>query len=49
MGISTHGKGRNRPILRTVQHWARHHAASASSPSQQAIESNTRDAYFWRR
>jgi len=49
MAITTHTKARNPHILRKVNQWVRHYPGSISSPSQQAMESNTRDAYFWRR
>ena len=49
MGISTLVKQRNRPALRTVNQRARHRQGYSSTPSQQAFESNSRDAYFWRR
>lgn len=49
MGISTLTKDRNRIALRKVNQWARHSAGSLNTPSQQAMETNTRDAYFWRR
>lgn len=49
MGISTLAKERNRPVLRAVGQWARQHHGYANTPSQQTFESNTRDAYFWRR
>lgn len=49
MGITTLAKERNRPVLRKVNQWVRHYPGSLNTPSQQAMEANTRDAYFWRR
>ena len=49
MAISTLTKSRTRPALRTVNDWVRHSQGSIDTPSQQALESNPRDAYFWRR
>lgn len=49
MGIATRIKGRNEPVLRKVNQWVRQHPGSSSSPSQQAMEAYSRDAYFWRR
>jgi hypothetical protein len=42
-------KERNQPALRKVNQWVRHNPGSLSTPSQQAIETNARNAYFWRR
>jgi hypothetical protein len=47
MGITTLVKERNQPLLRKVNHWVRQYPGSSSTPSQQAIESHPRDAYFW--
>ena len=49
MAITTMAKDRNHHMLRKVNQWVRHYPGSLSTPSQQAMESNTRDAYFWRR
>ena len=49
MGIAAPAKERNQPVLRKVNQWVRHYPGSLSTPSQQALETNTRDAYFWRR
>lgn len=49
MEITTLVKERNRPVLRPAHQGARHHHGYSSTPSQQVFESNTRDAYFWRR
>ncbi len=49
MGITTATKERSHPVLRKVNQWVRHYPGSLNTPSQQAMESNTRDAYFWRR
>jgi hypothetical protein len=49
MGISTMEKERNQPVLRKLNQWVRHYPGSLNTPSQQALESNSRDAYFWRR
>ena len=49
MGISTQANRHNRPGLRKINQWVRHYPGSLSTPSQHAMESNTRDAYFWRR
>lgn len=49
MGIATPAKARNQHVLRKMNQWVRHYPGSGSTPSQQALESNSRDAYFWRR
>lgn len=49
MGINTLAKNRNRPTLRSVQQWARHHQGYSNTPSEKAIEANGRDGYYWRR
>ena len=49
MGITTLAKERNQPVLHKVNQWVRHYPGALNTPSQQAMESNTRDAYFWRR
>lgn len=49
MGIATTVKERNQPVLRKVNQWVRSHPGSLSTPSQQAMETNARNAYFWRR
>lgn len=49
MAITTMAKDRNQHMLRKVNQWVRHYPGSLSTPSQQAMESYTRDAYFWRR
>lgn len=49
MGMMTATKGIHRPTLGKVNRWVRHHPGSVGTPSQQAIEANSRVAYFWRR
>jgi hypothetical protein len=47
METNTLVKEHNQPLLRKVNRWVRNYPGSLSTPSQQAIESNSRDAYFW--
>ena len=47
METNTLVKERNQPLLRKINHWVRHYPGSLSTPSQQAMETNSRDAYFW--
>jgi hypothetical protein len=49
MGIATTVKERKQPVLRKVNYWVRRGPESTSSPSQQAMETDVRNAYFWRR
>jgi hypothetical protein len=49
MGIAAPARERNQPVLRKVNQWVRHYPGSLSTPSQKALETNPRNAYFWRR
>jgi|UPI0003489D0C hypothetical protein len=49
MGITSPAKERNRSARRVGHLWSRHRQGYSNTPSQQAIECNSRDAYFWRR